>query len=84
MRMMDKGNVNNTLKLLTSNMSNSILPLDDKTFSLLKAKHPASSELNEEILSRVEKASVHPVVFEDIDDCMVKDAALGDDELQKN
>ena len=83
--MMDKGNVNDTLKLLTSNMSNSILlPLDDKTFSLLKAKHPASSELNEEILSRVEKASVHPVVFEDIDDCMVKDAALGDDELRKN
>ena len=82
--MMDKGNVNDTLKLLTSNMSNSILPLDDKTFSLLKAKHPASSELNEETLSRVEKASVHPVVFEDIDDCMVKDAALGDDELQKN
>ena len=81
--MMDKGNVNDTLKLLTSNMSNSILPLDDQTFSLLKAKHPASSELNE-ILSRVEKASVHPVVFEDIDDCMVKDAALGDDELQKN
>ena len=82
--MMDKGNVNGALKLLASNMSNSILPLEDKTFSLLKVKHPASSELNEEILSRVEKACVHPVVFEDIDDSMVEDAALEDDEQRNN
>ena len=46
---MEKGNINGTLKLLTSNISKGILPLDDKTLSLLKQKHPAlsMSELNE-------------------------------------
>ena len=70
--LMEKGNVNGALKLLTSNISNGILPLDDKTLSLLKQKHPALSELNEEILLRGEKPSVYPVVFEYIDENMVK------------
>ena len=59
-----------------SNISNGILPLDDKTLSLLKQKHPVSSELSEELLLTGEKLSVHPVVFEDIDENMVKEAAL--------
>ena len=63
---MEKRNVNSALKLLTINSSNGILSLDDKTFSLLKQKHPASSDLNEEVLLRGEKQSVHPVVFEHI------------------
>ena len=74
--LMQKGNTKGALKLLTSNISNGILPLDDKTLSLLKQKHPAPSELNEEILLRGEKPSVYPVVFEDIDENMVKEAAL--------
>ena len=76
--LMEKGNISGTLKLLTSNISKGILPLDDKTLSLLKQKHPAlsMSELNEEVLLRGEKPSVHPVVFEDIDENMVKEAAL--------
>ena len=65
--LIEKGNVDGALKLLTSNISNGILPLDDKTLSLLKQKHPVSSELNEEVLLRGKKPSVHPVVFEDID-----------------
>ena len=64
------------MKLLTNNISNGIFPLDDMTLSLLKQKHQASSELNEEVLLRGEKPSVHFVVFEDIDDSMVKEAAL--------
>ena len=74
--LMKKGNVNGALKLLTSNMSNGILPLDDKTLSLLKQKHPTSSDLNEEAFLRGEKPSVHLVVFEDTDNSMVKEAAL--------
>ena len=35
-----------------------------------------SSELNEEVLLRGEKQSVHPVVFDDIDESIVKEAAL--------
>ena len=59
--LMEKRNVIAKLELLTSNISNGILPLDDKTLSLIKQKHPTS---------------VHPVVFEDIDGSMVKEAAL--------
>ena len=60
---MGKGNVNGVLKFLASNISNGILRLDDKTISLLNQKHPASSDLNEEILLRGQKPSVHPAVF---------------------
>ena len=76
LRLMEKGNVNGAFKLLTGNISNGILPLDDKTLSLLKQKHPTSSESNKEVLLRREKPSVHPVVFEDIDKNMVKEATL--------
>ena len=39
-KMMSKGNVNRALKLLMENMSNRILPLNDKTLKMLKQKHP--------------------------------------------
>ena len=55
----EKGNVNGALKLSTSNISNGILPQDNKTLSFLKQKHPASSESNEKVLVRGEKPSVH-------------------------
>jgi len=37
---MSKGNINGAIKLLTDNMQNVILPLDDKILNLLKQKHP--------------------------------------------
>ena len=43
-----------------------------KKFTLLMEK----GKRNEEVLLRGEKASVHPAVFEDIDEKMVKEAAL--------
>ena len=49
-------------------MSNGILALDGKTLSLLRQKHPPSSELNEEVLLRGD--------VEDVDESMVKDASL--------
>ena len=39
-------------------------------------KHPASSELNEEVLLRGKKPSAYAVVFEDNDESMVQEAAL--------
>ena len=57
-------------------ISKVILPLDDNTLIILKQEHPASSELNKEVLLRGEKPSVHPVVFEDTAENMVKEAAL--------
>ena len=74
--LMEKGNANAALKLLTSNNSTGILPLHDKTLGLLKEKQAASSDLNEEVLLKGKKPSVHLVVFEDINKNMVKEAAL--------
>ena len=68
--------MNAALKLLTSNNSTGILRLHDKTLSLLKEKQAASSDLNEEVLLKGKKPSVHLVVFEDINKSMVKEAAL--------
>ena len=39
-REMHKGNVTNAMKQLTDNMQNGILPLNQKTLSQLKQKHP--------------------------------------------
>ena len=73
---MGKGKIIGVQKLLASNISNGVLPLDDKTLIFVKQKHPASSEFNKEVLLIREKPSVHPVVFKDIDESMVKEAAL--------
>ena len=43
--MMEKGNVNGTLELLTNNMSNRFLPFDDNALELFHEKHPVSKGL---------------------------------------
>ena len=48
--MMSKGNVNGALELLTENMSNGILPLNDKTLKMLKQKHSEANEPPQEVL----------------------------------
>ena len=48
--MVEKGNVDRALKLLTKNMFNEILPLDDNTLQLFYEKHPASKNANDEVL----------------------------------
>ena len=48
--MMSKGNVNGALKILMENLSNEILPLNDKTLKMLKQKHPEANEPPQEVL----------------------------------
>ena len=48
--MVEEGNVNRALKLLTKNMFNGILPLGDNTLQLFYEKHPASKNANDEVL----------------------------------
>ena len=74
--MMEKGNVNGALKVLTNNMSNGILPLNDETLTLLKDKHPEAKPADEDILIQGEKHEVHPIIFDVIDEEMIKKAAL--------
>ena len=42
---MHKGNATNAMKLLTGNMLNEILPLNQKILNQLKLKHPQDKEV---------------------------------------
>ena len=48
--MMSKGSVKRVLKLLTENMSNRILPLNDEILEMLKQKYPEANESPQEAL----------------------------------
>ena len=74
--MMSKGNVNGALKLLTENMSNGILPLNDKTLTMLKQKHPEANEPPQEVLLQGPTRPVHPIVYEDMDESLILKAAM--------
>ena len=69
--MMSKGNVNGALKLLTENMSNGILPLNDKTLTMLNQKHPEANEPPQEVLLQGPTRPVHPIVYEDMDESLI-------------
>ena len=70
--MMIKGNVNGALKLLTENISNGILPLNDRTLKMLKQKHAEANEPLQEVLMQEPTRPVHPIVYEDMDHKKVK------------
>ena len=74
--MMSKGNVNGALKLLTENMPNEILPLNDKTLHMLKQKHPEANERPQEVLLQGPARPVHPIVYEDMDESFIFKAAM--------
>ncbi len=73
--LMQKGNVNGAIKLLTNNMKGGILPLNNETMELLRTKHPDGKEANEEALLPGEIPTVEPIIFETIDEQMVLKAA---------
>ena len=74
--LMSKGNVNGALKLLTNSMSNGILPLNDETLKKLQSKHPAGREITQDALLTGEVPQFHPVIFDSIDEEMVRKAAI--------
>ena len=47
---MQNGNVNGAMKLLTDNMLNGILPLNDKTLKQLEKKYPQGKKNDVEVL----------------------------------
>ena len=73
---MRKGNVNGALKLLTSNMKNGILPLNDSTLNMLKQKHPQSKPASDQILLPDIPKAVHPIIFESITVDTIRKAAM--------
>ena len=75
---MTRGKVNSAMKLLTNNMKNGILPLNNETLSILRQKHPQPKEPGESVLLTDERPQeIHPVMFfEQIDTETIKKAAL--------
>ena len=72
---MSKGNVNSAIKLLTNNMGNGILPLNEDTINLLKVKHPDGKKVREDATLQGPIQTVEDVIFDVIDDKMVFEAA---------
>ena len=73
---MKKGNVNVALTLLTNNMKDGILPLNVQTRNSLKEKHPEFKDTSINILLTDISQRVHPIKFADIDEEMVRKAAI--------
>ena len=62
---MRKRNVNNAMAILTINMKNGILPLDEQTMKSLKIKHPEGKQACKEVLVNGMVKDVHPIKFEE-------------------
>ena len=73
---MQKGNINGALKLLTNNMQNGILPLNDKTIAALRMKHPDALPADPAIILPDEIPAVHPIRYESINTEEIRKAAL--------
>jgi len=73
--LMEKGNVNGAIKILTNNMSGGIVPLTDETLNILQEKHPVGEPLNVDIAIQGPIKPVHPILFEVIDEDLVLKAA---------
>ena len=69
--LMQKGNINGDLKLLTNKMSNSILPLTEETLSQLKIKHSNNRDASADVLLKGPIKEIHLIVFDAIDEQMV-------------
>ena len=73
---MGKGNKNGALKLLTNNMTNGTLPLDEEKLNSLKHKHPQSQPAYEEILINGEPSVIYPIIFDSINEELVGTTAI--------
>ena len=73
---MKKGNINVAVKLVTNNMQDLILSLNNETLNKLKEKHPKSKNVNNSILLTVVPQDVHPIMFAGLDEEMIRKAAI--------
>ena len=73
---MKKGNINVAVKLVTNNMQDLILSLNNETLNKLKEKHPKSKNVNNSILLTGVPQDVHPIMFAGLDKEMIRKAAI--------
>ena len=77
-KLIGKENINRELKLLTNNITNGILPVDEKTLNSLGQKHLLSQPAYEETLTNGKpcKPVIHLIIFDNINEELVKKAAV--------
>ena len=73
---MQSGNINGANKLLSNNMENGVLPLNEETLNLLYQKHPDASKASSNILLPDQPAQIHSIRYEVINAEATKQAAL--------
>ena len=73
---MSKGNINGAIKLLSDNMVDGIVPLNDDTLEILRQKHPDQTQAEDEVLLPDEPIEIHPVIFDEIDADAIRQAAV--------
>ena len=71
-QLMQISNLNGALRLLTNNMSNVIPPLSVEILQILSLKHPEAQQVHQEALLQGQKNQTHSIVYEDIDEDLVK------------
>ena len=71
---MKKDHDNAALKLLTNNIKDGILPLNNETLNSLKEKHPKSENAKNDVLLTGVPQRVHQIMFAGIDEEMIKAA----------
>ena len=63
---MQQGNISGAIKLLTNNMQNGVLPINEKKTELLGQKHPKGSPATESVLLTDDIEKYHPIKFKSI------------------
>ena len=71
-----EGKINAAMKLLDHQGGSGVLPLSERTINELKRKHPAASEADPSLLVDGEPPFVDPVMFENIAESTIANAAL--------
>ena len=74
--LMRKKNVDAAINLLTENMRNGILPLNNDTLNLLRLKPPNPKDAYESVMSTDVPERIHPVKFKVIDVEMIRKAVM--------
>ena len=75
-QLMQKSNINGALRLLTNNMGIGILPLSKETLPMLCLKHPEVEQAHHKAILQGPKTQIHSTVYEDINEDLVKKAAI--------
>ena len=73
--LMQKGNTNGALKLLTNEVSNGIIPLTEETLSQFEIKYSDNRDASRDVLLNGPIKEIYPIVFDVIDEEMALRAA---------